>query len=264
MSDSRTFRLTVAYDGTAFHGWQKQPEVRTVQGELEAALSRVLEGEVKTAGAGRTDTGVHARGQVASFSHPTSLPARALPPLLNAELPPDMRVMDAAECRSTFHARHSALARRYEYRVLTRPDLLRDRTSWTPEWAPPLAALQAAVTPLQGTHDYSAFQSTGSSPADPVLALHHAGWRAAEGGYAFDVIAHHFLYHMVRNLVGTSFAAAKRPDPAAHMRDVLESRDRRRGGQTVPPKGLSLEQVYYDGEPIVWPRTAGPESGGAS
>jgi tRNA pseudouridine38-40 synthase len=245
--------LTVAYDGTEFRGWQKQPDVRTVQGVLEAALSRVLGSVVKTAGAGRTDTGVHARGQVASFVHDTTLPASALPHLLNPELPLDARVMDAVESPSTFHARHSAIARRYEYRVLTRPDLLRDRTTWTPGSPPPLAALQAAVTPLRGTHDYSAFRSTGSLSADPVFALHHAAWRAAEGGYAFDVVAHHFLYHMVRNLVGTSFAAAVQPDPAQYMQAVLESRDRRRAGQTVPPKGLSLEQVYYEGESITWP-----------
>ncbi len=253
MSEARTFRLTVAYDGTAFHGWQKQPEVRTVQGELEAALSRVLGGEIKTAGAGRTDTGVHARGQVSSFVHDTTLPAQALPHVVNPLLSPDMRIMDAVDAPAGFHARHKAIARRYEYRVLTRPDLLRDRTAWTPLSAPPLEVLQAAVQPLHGTHDYSAFQSTGSESADPVFALHVADWREAEGGFAFDVVAHHFLYHMVRNLVGTAFAAAKHDDPAAHMRAVLESRDRRRAGQTVPPKGLSLEQVYYEGEAVSWP-----------
>ena len=253
MSEPRTFRLTVAYDGTAFHGWQKQPGIRTVQGELEAALSRVLAGVVTTAGAGRTDTGVHARGQVATFAHPTTLPDRALPPLLNRELADDMRVMGATECPPTFHARHTAIARRYEYRVLTQPDLLRDRAAWVPEYCPPLPALQAAVTPLRGRQDYSAFQSVSRSPAEPVLELHHAAWRKAEGGYAFDVVAHHFLYHMVRNLVGTSFAAAKQLDPGAHMRAVIGSRDRRRAGQTVPPKGLSLEQVYYEGECITWP-----------
>ncbi|MCE9627988.1 MAG: tRNA pseudouridine(38-40) synthase TruA [Candidatus Eisenbacteria bacterium] len=252
MSDARTFRLTVAYDGTAFFGWQKQPDVRTVQGELEAALSRALGGVIKTAGAGRTDTGVHARGQVSSFVHDTTMPARALPHVVNPLLPADMRIMDAVEAAPRFHARHSAIGRRYEYRVLTRPDLLRDRTSWTPLSAPPLELLQQACTPLRGVQDYSAFASTGSESADPVFGLHLARWREAEGGYAFDVIAHHFLYHMVRNLVGTAFAAAKQADPAAHMRAVLESRDRRRAGQTVPPKGLSLEEVYYEGEPVPW------------
>ena len=247
----RTFRLTVAYDGTAFHGWQRQPGVRTVQGELEAALERVLQGgAVTTAGAGRTDAGVHARGQVASFAHPTHLPARALPPLLARELPGDMRVTTAVEAPDGFHARHSARGRRYVYRLLAAPDLLAERHAWAPPRLPPLALLAASAAPLAGTHDCSAFQAVGSSPADPVCRIERACWTACEGGVAFEVAADHFLYHMVRNLVGTSLAAAAAPDPGAHMRAVLDSRERGRAGITAPPQGLSLEQVYFEGE--VW------------
>ncbi len=250
MTAARTFRLTVAYDGTGFHGWQKQPDTRTVQGELEAALARVLaSGDVTVAGAGRTDAGVHARGQVASFTHETKLPARALPPLLNRELPRDMRVTDAAERPDGFHARHSARARRYEYRLLAAPDVLRERYAWAPGALPPLAALRASAEPLAGTHDCSAFQAVGSSPADPVCELHHARWSDCEGGAVFDVMANHFLYHMVRNLVGTALDAAATAAPAAHMRAVLDSRDRGRGGVTAPPHGLSLEQVVYESAP---------------
>jgi tRNA pseudouridine38-40 synthase len=249
VSAARTFRLTVAYDGSDFHGWQKQPGPRTVQGELEAALARVLGGDtVATAGAGRTDTGVHARGQVATFTHATPLPAQALPPLLNRQLPRDLRVLAAAVAPDGFHARHSARARRYEYRLLPAPDVLRQRYAWAPGPLPPLAALAATAAPLAGTHDCSAFRATSGTLADPVCTVSLARWRPWEDGVAFGMVANHFLYHMVRNIVGTALAAARSPDPAVHMRSVLESRDRRRGGRTAPPAGLSLEQVYFEGE----------------
>ena len=251
MSAARTFRLTVAYDGTAFHGWQKQPGPRTVQGVLEAALERVLGGgPVATAGAGRTDAGVHARGQVATFTHATPLPARALAPLLNRELPRDVRVTGAAEAPERFHARHSARARRYEYRLLPAPDVLRGRYAWAPGRLPPLAALAATSAPLVGSHDYSAFGAVSEPAASPVCRVTDAGWRVWEDGVAFVVTADHFLYHMVRHLVATSLAAARTPDPAAHVAAVLASRDRRRGGRMAPPEGLSLERVYFEGEEL--------------
>ena len=251
MTAARTFRLTVAYDGSAFHGWQKQPGPRTVQGELEAALGRVLGGDtISTAGAGRTDTGVHARGQVATFTWETTLPARALAPLLNKQLPRDVRVTDAAEVAERFHARHSARARRYSYRLLPGPDVLRQRYAWAPGRLPPLALLEVSAPPLLGTHDFSAFQAASRAPVDPVCSVTLVRWRVWEDGVVFEVTANHFLYHMVRNIVGTSLVAALRPDPAAHMVGVLASRDRRHGGHIAPPEGLTLEQVYFEGEDL--------------
>ena len=247
MSGERTFRLTLAYDGSDFHGWQKQPGARTVQGELEAALARVLGGTaVATAGAGRTDAGVHARGQVASFRHATTLPARALPPLLNRTLPRDVRVLGGEEAPEGFHARHSARARRYEYRLLPAPDLLRERYAWAPGPLPGLDSLACASTPLAGTHDCSAFGTTPEPEQSPVCRVLSARWRAWEDGLAFEVTADRFLYHMVRALVGTALTAAASSDPAAHMAGVLASRDRRRACRVAPPHGLSLERVYFE------------------
>ncbi len=244
----RTFRLTVAYDGTDFHGWQIQPGVRTVQGELGRAVSEALEiPGLRVHGAGRTDTGVHARGQVASFSAVTALPAHALPPLVGRRLPHDVRVVDAAEMPAGFHARHSARARRYVYRLLDREDVLWRRFAWCPGRAPALEPLQAAATPLEGTHDCSSFQSVSRQPADPVCRVDRARWVRWEAGLAFEVQADHFLYHMVRNVVGASLVAARTPDPAAAMRGVLEARDRARAGAIAPPEGLCLEAVVYEG-----------------
>lgn len=249
MNEERTFRLTVAYDGTAFHGWQRQPDQRTAQGVLEQALSAVLESPVQVNGAGRTDAGVHARGQVASFTARTPLPARAIASLAARALPSDLRIVEASEATEGFHARHSAIARRYRYHLLDAPDLLQERFAWWPRRPWRLADLQRASEPLVGRQDHSSFESQGSSPAEPVCRITRARWTAAEGGAAFEVRADHFLYRMVRNLVGTQLVAAATDDPAGHMRTVLAARDRRAAGPSAEPQGLSLEAVDYTALP---------------
>ena len=243
----RTFRLTVAYDGTEFHGWQVQPGLRTVQGALEEALDRLPVTErTRVSGAGRTDAGVHARGQVASFSAGTTLPVRALVPLLERHLPDDLRIESAAETSADFHARHSARARHYAYRLLSKRDVLLGRFAWLPRHAPPADALVVATRVLEGEHDCSAFQASGGPPVRPVCRIVRASWSAWEGGWRMDVIADHFLYHMVRNIVGTALAVAAAADPGAAMLEVLASRDRRRAGLTAPACGLTLVQVFYE------------------
>lgn len=248
MTAARTFRLTVAYDGSAFHGWQKQPDQRTVQGELERALAAVLGREELTVnGAGRTDTGVHARGQVASFVAETSLPASGILALARRLLPDDVRITAASEAPAAFHARHSARARRYAYRLADRDDVLVGRFAWA---AGPVdgPALASATSVLLGEHDCSAFAAKGSSDVNPVCRVRRASWSRWEWGWRFDVEADHFLYHMVRNLVGSALRAQREHDPAAWMRAVLESRERSRAGATSPPHGLCLEAVTYDEE----------------
>lgn len=247
MSATRAFRLTVAYDGTGFHGWQRQPNQRTVQGELERALAGALgAGSVSVSGAGRTDAGVHARGQVASFSADTTLPARAVAALAGRSLPADVRIVAAREAGGDFHARHSARARRYAYRLLEADDVLLGRFAWWPMRPLDGDALNRAVAPLLGRHDCSAFEAAGSSPANPECEISLARWARCEGGWRFDVKADHFLYHMVRNLVGTALRAAALPDPGAHVAGVMASRDRSRAGATAPARGLCLEEVDYD------------------
>lgn len=240
----------VAYDGTEFHGWQRQPGQRTVQGVLEHALARVVGAPVITHGAGRTDAGVHARGQVASFQADTRLPAAALAPALQRELPRDVQVRDGRAVAEHFDARRSATARHYVYRVLDRDDVLLARFAWRPRRAlPALERLQATATPLSGEHDFAAFQSTGSSPTSPRCRVLRAAWSRWEAGVQFEVGADHFLYHMVRTLVGTALSAAAADDPAAAMAQVLASGDRARAGVTAPPHGLCLERVDYDPAP---------------
>ncbi len=245
----RTFRLVVAYDGTAFHGWQRQPARRTVQGTLERALTEALGDEqVRITGAGRTDAGVHARGQVASFSSPTRLPASALAPVVNRRLPDDVWVRAASVAEPGFNARHAAIARHYAYHLAGGEDVLLRRIAWYPRRALTVEALHRAVRELEGEHDFSAFQATGSTAVTPRCHLLRARVTPWETGARVEVTADHFLYHMVRNIVGTAVAAAETDDPAAAMRAVLASRDRGRGGITAPPQGLVLEAVFYPGE----------------
>lgn len=244
----RTIRLDVAYDGAAFHGWQVQPRQRTVQGVLEEALKVALGETVRLKGAGRTDTGVHARGQVASFATATSLPAQAMAPVLRRHLPADVEVRRSREVESDFDARHSAVARRYAYRLLDQPDVLLKRYAWHPGGRPDGDRLAAAVRPLEGEHDCAALAASGGSAVRTVCRIHRATWRRWESGLQLDILADHFLYHMVRNLVGTAIALSKRPDPAAAMSALLTSGDRSQAGATAPPEGLCLEQVYYPGE----------------
>ncbi len=251
MSGARVFRLMVAYDGTEFHGWQKQPGLRTVQGELERAAAIVLAQEdIVIHGAGRTDAGVHARGQVASLRAATRLPGKAIGPLLQRQLPRDVRVVESLEAEARFHARHSARGRRYAYRLLEHDDVMLRRFAWYPRRAYPEEGLRRAVAPLVGEHDCSAFEASGSSDVSPVCRIALAHWSRWEGGLQFEIVADHFLYHMVRNLVGTALQAAKDADPASRMAAILASRDRARGAGTAPPQGLCLERVYFEGEEI--------------
>ena len=241
----RTLKLIVAYDGTAFDGWQRQPGRRTVQGVMEDHLSEVLEEPVKLTGAGRTDAGCHARGQVASFTTGARLPIAAFAPVLNRRLPEDVRVREASDAPEGFDARRTAVARRYAYRLLREEDVLLTRIAWHPRRTVDPDALARATAPLVGEHDCAAFQSTGSTPTRSVCHIHRASWRPWDGGVLLDVIADHFLYHMVRTIVGTALVLEREPDPGRAMRDCLASRDRAQAGPTAPAQGLCLEQVFY-------------------
>jgi tRNA pseudouridine38-40 synthase len=243
----RTFKLVVAYDGTAFHGWQRQTGRRTVQADLERALADVLGEEIQLSGAGRTDAGVHARGQVASFRWAGRLPARAVEAKLGRAVSDDVRVLSLGEADGDFDARRSARGRRYAYHLLRDDDLLLGRYAWRPATPFDAGSLTRASSPLEGTHDFSAFQSSGSSRPSPVCRVWRATWSSWDRGLRFDIVADRFLYRMVRTIVGTVLRAGRERDPAAHVRAVLASRDRARAAPPAPARGLSLEEVFYVG-----------------
>ena len=256
----RLLKLVMAYDGTAYVGWQRQPNGPSVQALLEDALAPIAGAPVTVHGAGRTDAGVHALGQVASVSLTTRLDAPALVRALNATLPPDIRVLAASEETPGFHARYSATAKRYRYYLHTGPVVspFAHRYVWPVANALDEAAMADALDALVGRHDFAAFQAAGSGVATTERTVSSAHVEAAEpvwvdstaattGGrlLAVELESDGFLRHMVRNVVGTLVEVGQRRRAAGDVRAILQSRDRRRAGPTAPARGLFLVGVRY-------------------
>ncbi|MBI4611835.1 MAG: tRNA pseudouridine(38-40) synthase TruA [Candidatus Rokubacteria bacterium] len=244
---TRTLRLTLAYDGTAYHGWQVQPVVLTVQGLLTDALTRILREPVKVVGASRTDAGVHALGQVASFVTTRQLSLPAIRSGLNALLPPDVRVLEVAEAPPGFDARRWARLKRYAYLIdngpVARP-LLR-RYAWHVPRPLEASFMRAGLGALRGKHDFSAFCAAPGRERTPVCTVFAARLVSRRTLLAVFVSADSFLHHMVRNIVGSLVEVGAGRRPPAWIRDLLLGRDRTRSGPTAPAQGLTLLRVGY-------------------
>jgi tRNA pseudouridine38-40 synthase len=261
----RTLSVTVAYDGTNYVGWQRQARGVSIQGLLEAALG-AIEGEpVPVAGAGRTDAGVHAEGQIASFTLRHPIAPDVLVRALNARLPPDVRVRDAMPRPEGFHARFSAVGKTYRYALVDGPmvDPFDGRWVWHVPQPLDVGAMAETLAPLLGTHDFAAFQSAGSDVATSVRSLRRAtcarvgpgpgaDWRPLALRHATRIVveveADGFLRHMVRAIVGTLVEAGRGRRSVEDVARVLASRDRARAGPTAPARGLCLVSVDYPGE----------------
>jgi tRNA pseudouridine38-40 synthase len=245
----RNIRLLLEYDGTRYHGWQRQPDAATIQQTLEEALERLTGESVAVIGSGRTDAGVHARGQVANFRTGSAIPLQAFHKGLNSLLARDIAVLAAAEAEPAFHARKAARAKTYEYRILNRPTrspLYRHYGWWLPGPLDRGAMAEAALV-LPGEHDFTAFRAAGSDNLNPVRRVLAAAWREEPGGwFVFTVTATGFLRGMVRSLVGTMAEVGRGKAPPLRLAELLASGARHLAGPTAPPQGLYLVEVFYD------------------
>lgn len=239
-------RLDIEYDGASFRGWAAQPGLRTVQGELEAVLATVLREPVQLTVAGRTDTGVHALGQVASFV--TSAEVREdLARRLNGVGPDDIAVTAATPVEDGFDARRSAKSRSYRYRLLARSapgPFEQGRALWWPHRFD-LKALEACAVALPGNHDFTAFTPTQTDHVRFDRDIHHASWEQEGDILTFRITADAFMRNMVRILVGTMLEVANGRRSTASFTKLLEGAPRTQAGDTAPPHGLYLEFVSY-------------------
>lgn len=241
-------KLTLEYDGTRYVGWQVQPNGPSVQAEVEGALAALHHGPRRVTAAGRTDAGVHALGQVASFPEERPLPLVAYVKGMNAVLPADVAVRAASLEPDGFDARRSALGKRYRYRLQNLPTRspLGRLQAWQVFRPLDVSAMREAAAHLVGRHDFAAFQAADCEARHAVREVRRLEVADAGGGeLALVIEATAFVKHMVRNIAGTLVEVGLGRRPAAGLPDLLASRDRTRAGRTAPPQGLCLEEVFY-------------------
>ncbi len=240
--------MTVRYDGTAYHGWQRQPGLPTVQGTLADTLATLLGHAVQVAGAGRTDAGVHALGQVAAFSTERKIEPPRLQAALDSRLPPAIAVADLAEAPPDFDPTRDAVGKHYRYRLWRSPEkpVLEARYVW--HWYRPLEVepMQAAARRLVGRHDFKSLESRGNRRETTTRTLFRVDVAEADPPEVrVDVEGDGFLYRMVRNLVGTLIEVGRGHRPPEWVDEVLAARDRTAAGPCAPPQGLCLMAVRY-------------------
>jgi tRNA pseudouridine38-40 synthase len=253
---TQMWKLILAYDGTDFHGWQVQPGLRTIQGELASAIEHVTGEQVLPQGSGRTDAGVHALAQVASFALASPIPPPNLHRALNRALPPSIRILQATHVPPSFHARHSAIGKEYEYRLyrgeICPPQFA--RYVYALAWPLDVAAMQQAAPLVLGTHDFSSFAAVDPDRTarmaadltiDNVRTLTHSAWHDEGDLLIYTVRGDGFLHHMVRNLVGTFLEIGRGQRRAADLAALISVRDRMAAGATAPARGLFLHSVSY-------------------
>lgn len=245
---ARNIGLLIAYDGGNYHGFQRQlPPVTAVQNVLEEKLALVFGDTIELAAAGRTDAGVHAYGQVVNFFTDGRIPADRILRAANSLLPPDIVVREAWEADREFSARHSAHSKIYLYRIWQNPlpDPFQRQYSWHIRQPLAAEAMQEAMEYLVGTHDFSSFRATGGAPMSPVRTMYEASCRRAGDQLEFRFFANGFLYHMVRNLVGTLVQVGLGRISPAGFREICEAHDRQQAAATAPAQGLYLYKVNY-------------------
>jgi tRNA pseudouridine38-40 synthase len=243
----RNILITLEYDGTNYHGWQRQENALGIQQVVETAIERITGERVTVIASGRTDAGVHALAQRANFKTNSRLPAEKFCPALNSLLPADIRVIDSQQVDMSFHARYSATGKRYRYRICNRPyppAIYRNYCFFIPLTLD-IDAMTKAAGLLKGTKDFSSFCGSGSNAKTRVRTVTSIEWVKEEDMIDLVVEADGFLYNMVRIMAGTLVEIGKGKLQPSAINEILAGRDRRLAGPTLPPQGLFLEKVYY-------------------
>jgi tRNA pseudouridine38-40 synthase len=251
----RNIKLQIQYEGTDYRGWQIQggrlstssPRLKTIQGTIEKALRRILGQRVRLIGSGRTDSGVHAKCQVANFKTDSSIPAEKLRKALNALLPQDIVVSRATEVPPDFHSRFKARSKVYRYHILNGnvPDAFLRKTSFFYPYPLDLGLMSREARGLLGRHDFRSFQAKDVRERGSIRTIHNISLRRRGRLVVFEVEADGFLYNMVRNIVGTLIEIGRGRFPPGSLRRILRSKDRRLAGPTAPARGLCLVRVRY-------------------
>jgi tRNA pseudouridine38-40 synthase len=242
-----TIKLIVEYDGTNYAGWQRQPDQPTVQEAIETAIKNLTQRDVSVVGAGRTDAGVHALGQIVSFQVDRDWTPHEWTKGFNARLPKDIAVRSTEIMPDGFHARYAASGKVYEYRILNRPERLAVGRAYAWHVRKPLdhEAMQQATSLLIGAHDFTSFEGSLTDNEDPICHLQRLNVTRQGDDICIQAYADRFLKHMVRNIVGTLVEVGHGKRAAANMADLLIIKDRTKAGRTAPPQGLFLVRVDY-------------------
>lgn len=244
----KNFKLIIEYDGTRYHGWQRQKDDRTIQAEIEAALKTMTASRVKVIGSGRTDAGVHAEAQAANFQCDTRLVPEALLKGLNSLLPQDIIIKTCEPVKASFHARYDAKSKTYHYKILNRPIpvAISRQYVWFIRKTLDLDAMRSAISHIIGCHDFKAFEGSGSPRQHTTRHILSAGLIENENGLLiFHIEADGFLRFMVRNIVGTLVDVGMKRITPVDFKGILDSKDRSRAGATAPAQGLTLIKVNY-------------------
>lgn len=242
---SRNVRLIVEYDGTHFHGWQIQPDQRTVQGDLQDRLSKLFGEPIAVTASGRTDTGVHALGQVVNFTATRDITDERLYQALNGMLPPDVAIKKIDTVPPEFHARFDAIKRSYIYKISFSKSPIGRFYTWYMRRSLDIDTLNRAADLLIGRHDFTSFCVAAYEKENRICEIFESYWLQKEDGLEYHITGNRFLRTMVRSIVGTIVEMGRGVRPAEAIPDILAAQDRQRAGESAPPCGLFLNKVTY-------------------
>jgi tRNA pseudouridine38-40 synthase len=245
----RNILMTIEYDGTNYHGWQRQKNALSIQQLIEESIEKVTGIRARLIGSGRTDTGVHALGQRANFKTETNIPVGRIPLALNSSLPPDIRIINAVEAHPDFHARYDVVGKKYRYRIFNRSipsAVFRNYSCFIPVKLD-IESMEEAAGYIIGRRDFSSFCSSGSMVRSRTRNVQMLEFETKGCIIDMSIMADGFLYNMVRIIAGTLVEVGKGNLSPEEIKTILDKRDRRCAGPTMPPQGLFLEEVYYRG-----------------